>query len=212
MRRDGLSAPNLCGPVTAQDTPGVFTVFVKNRAKKLKNGMSVAVGMPMISAPIATQAPTTAQLPAAKPAPVVSSPSTTPQQVVVAEVPAEATPKAEPIALEPLPVFPALHTTRVIPGKFVVHPQTKRVAAKRIVRRAKPVLAACSVPLPTAKPESKAASAKPSAKPAPSAKDESKKSEERKSPISATHHSKPLAGHRQIVSAPVQSSTPLKQE
>jgi len=31
MRRDGLSAPNLCGRVTVEDKPGVFTVFVKGK-------------------------------------------------------------------------------------------------------------------------------------------------------------------------------------
>ena len=38
IRRDGLSAPNLCGPVAADNSPGVFTVFVKNKGKKLQQG------------------------------------------------------------------------------------------------------------------------------------------------------------------------------
>jgi hypothetical protein len=31
IRRDGLSAPNLCGTATVEDLPGVFTVFVKDK-------------------------------------------------------------------------------------------------------------------------------------------------------------------------------------
>jgi hypothetical protein len=33
IRRDGLSAPNRCGTATVEDVPGVFTVFVKGKAK-----------------------------------------------------------------------------------------------------------------------------------------------------------------------------------
>jgi hypothetical protein len=33
IRRDGLSAPNRCGTVTVEETPGVFTVFVKSKEK-----------------------------------------------------------------------------------------------------------------------------------------------------------------------------------
>src|ERR1017187_141772 len=33
IRRDGLSAPNLCGTATIEDVPGVFTVFVKSKEK-----------------------------------------------------------------------------------------------------------------------------------------------------------------------------------
>jgi hypothetical protein len=33
IRREGLSAPNLCGVVTVEDVPGVFTVFVKSKTK-----------------------------------------------------------------------------------------------------------------------------------------------------------------------------------
>jgi hypothetical protein len=36
IRRDGLSAPNRCGFATVEDAPGILTVFVKARAKKVK--------------------------------------------------------------------------------------------------------------------------------------------------------------------------------
>jgi hypothetical protein len=32
IRNNGLSAPNLCGQITAEVAPGVFTVFVRGRA------------------------------------------------------------------------------------------------------------------------------------------------------------------------------------
>jgi hypothetical protein len=32
IRHDGLSAPNHCGTATVENKPGVFTVFVKNKA------------------------------------------------------------------------------------------------------------------------------------------------------------------------------------
>jgi hypothetical protein len=32
IRRDGVSAPNRCGTATVESKPGVFTVFVKNKA------------------------------------------------------------------------------------------------------------------------------------------------------------------------------------
>jgi hypothetical protein len=34
IRRDGLSAPNLCGTFSVENAPGVFTVFVRNSGKK----------------------------------------------------------------------------------------------------------------------------------------------------------------------------------
>ena len=40
IRRDGVSMPNRCGTVTAQDTPGVFNVFVKARIIKSKTALN----------------------------------------------------------------------------------------------------------------------------------------------------------------------------
>jgi hypothetical protein len=230
MRRDGLSAPNLCGPVTAQIAPGTFTVFVKNRAKKLKNGTSIDVEMPSASAPSVAQAPAPQEIPAAKPAPVVSSLVAAPPAVVVAalpaapaEAPADAAPKAEPIALAPLPIFPASSRSPVLLTKSVAHSRARRVAAKRITHRAKPVLASCAVQPPEAKAAPKPAStksvtkpdakpaAKSEAKPAPPAKDESKKQEEN-APVSVTHHSKPLAGRRIALKTLAPPPPPQKQD
>jgi hypothetical protein len=221
MRRDGLSAPTLCGPVTAQNAPGTFTVFVKNRANKLKKGASITLGMPFTSAPMAAQASTPAQLPAAKPALVVSALAAAPRPAAVAalpaapaEAPADDAPNADPIAPAPLPIFPAVRRSLVKSTKSVVHHQVRRIAAKRTAHRAKPVLAACSAQPSDAKAEPKPVPAEPTAKldakPAPPAKDENKQA--RKAPISADHHSKPSAGHRLAVSTPAQPTAPQKQE
>jgi hypothetical protein len=40
IRRDGLSAPNLCGTATVVDAPGVFTVFVKGNGENVPAGSS----------------------------------------------------------------------------------------------------------------------------------------------------------------------------
>jgi len=59
IRRDGLSAPNLCGIATVEDKPGVFTVFVKNK------GAAPAATAPAIKPePLAARA----SLPASAPA------------------------------------------------------------------------------------------------------------------------------------------------
>ena len=39
IRRDGLSAPNRCGTATVEDVPGVFTIFVKGKAKESDTSM-----------------------------------------------------------------------------------------------------------------------------------------------------------------------------
>jgi len=40
IRRDGLSLPNRCGTVMAEDTPGIFTVFVKTKIAKSKPALN----------------------------------------------------------------------------------------------------------------------------------------------------------------------------
>jgi hypothetical protein len=196
IRHDGVSAPNLCDPVSAQDTPGVFTVFVKNKARKLKKGVSISVAMP--TAPVKAAS---VVAPAANFAKVVTSP-VLPQPVVATstalpaapvEAPVQATPQAALIAPATVPELvdlPAIAPV-IVSSKPRVHLQTRRVAAKRAVHRVKPVLASCSAQPAAAK-----------AAPAHPAKDESKKAPPRKTPVSATHHSKPLAGRRTAAKRP----------
>lgn len=210
IRRDGLSAPNLCGPVTAQDAPGVFTVFVKNRAKNLKKGASIEVGMPV--APASTPAPVVVSAVQAS-APIVPhtvTPEAVPAAAAPAQTQAEVAPKAEPIAPAPLPIFPAVSRSPIIRTKYGVHHQAMRVAAKRTARRARLVPVACSVQPPAARTKPKPA-AKPNSKSTPPAKEESQK-QEQNAPISASNRSKPLAGHRMTVDTPAHPTAAKKQE
>jgi hypothetical protein len=224
MRRDGLSAPNLCGPVSAQDAPGLFTVFVKNRAKKLKKGASVEIEMPIISAPkaaqafapMAAQAPAPQELPAAKLAPVESMSAAASSPVFAAavaassaETPLDVAPKADPIAPAPMPIFPALRSLPVVTTKSVAHPQARRVAARRAALRTRLVPVGCSARPPATKRMQKHPRAKPTAKAAPVAADNE---ENQKTPISATHPSKPLAGVRIAVKRHAHPTAPEKQE
>ncbi len=234
IRRDGVNAPNLCGPVSAQNTPGLFNVFVKNKAKKLRKGMAISVGGPMnpfMPAPVTVPAATSAMVApvlAAQPpvtitataAPVVAAAvSATPSQPSPA--PADATARAilpapitvPPVAIPVTAIAPA-SPSAVSPTKVVAHNQTRRVAAKRTVHRRKPVPAACSAQPPVAKTTQKSSSAKPVAKKlaAISAGDDSKKAPPKKVTMNITPGSKPLAGVRLEVKKPAQPTAPLKQD
>jgi hypothetical protein len=185
IRRDGLSAPNLCGPVSAQITPGVFTVFVKNKAKKLKKGVSISVAVPEDPVknppPVAQpQAPLVAAVAPVTPAPPAKAPA-----IATLSAP-DAIPDAAFLSATVLPIFPT---------KTVVHLQSRRVVAKRSVHRAKPAPSACSAPPPTAKTASAPAKATPP-----------------KEPTSATHRSKPSAGLRVAAKKPAHPASPQKQE
>jgi hypothetical protein len=175
IRRDGLSTPNLCGPVSAQDAPGVFTVFVKNKAPKLKKGVSISVAMPM--APVEAAPPAA---PAAITATVVPSPAAQ-APLVAAVVPVTSTPSAMPTPPAPVAVpatvIPSTSISAIIPTQTIVHLQSRRVVARRSAHRAKPAPPACSA----------------------------------QTPVSATHHSKPLAGIRVAAKKPAQPASPQKQ-
>lgn len=61
IRRDGLSAPNRCGTATVEDTPGIFTVFVKG------NGVAPPADLPGVAS---TAAPEPASAPPAQGGPM----------------------------------------------------------------------------------------------------------------------------------------------
>jgi hypothetical protein len=198
IRRDGLSAPNLCGPVSAENSPGVFTVFVKNRAKTLHKGVSITLGLPWMQAPkTAPAAPSAVE--AASP---IVSPPPTPAATVAAPAaaPGEAAAKASPITppATPAPNLSAANTPAVVPAKTAAPPHVRRVIAKRTTHRTKPTPPACS-----AQP--------PAAKPAHAARSESDAHPPRKTVVSATRHSKPLAGVRLAVKTPTHRSAHRKQ-
>ena len=87
IRRDGLSTPNRCGTATAEDAPGVFTVFVKDEGAASQPALpgAAAARAPVPTAEAATApagagaspaapgasapAPVTAPAPAAAPSP-----------------------------------------------------------------------------------------------------------------------------------------------
>ncbi|MGA9070461.1 MAG: hypothetical protein WB424_09415 [Terracidiphilus sp.] len=207
IRRDGLSAPNLCGPVTAEESPGVFTVFVKNKAEKLKKGVSITVRLPFTAtretAALASSATKVAS-------PVVPNSISTPVQSVVVPVavvstqaPIEVAPKVTPIASTPAPAsaHPVAYASDHLPVKPVTHLQHRRVGSKNAPHKAKPAPAACSVPPPAVKTH-----------PTPPAKNGGKKAQPLKVPLSAKPHSKPLAGVRVETKKPAHSADLKKME
>lgn len=211
IRRDGLSAPNLCGPVSAQDSPGVFTVFVKNRAKKLKKGVAISLELPRTPLPAASQAPAQAAKTSVTPVatessltvPVLAVVTTTALPATPAEAPAETAPKTAVLApaAVPAPILPQASAPAIVPAKAVVHLQTRRVAAKAAVHRVKPGPPACSTQSPATKATTTSRS-----------QEESGKVQPRRTPVRAARHSKPLAGVRLIAEKPAPSSEPPKKD
>jgi hypothetical protein len=185
IRRDGLSAPNLCGPVSAEETPGVFTVFVKNQAEKLRTGVSITVRSPFTLTKSAATAGLSEEAPVAPVAPHVVPPEVTVAAVTVAPVkaPVEATPILAPAVsvAGPSTAPPATNAVVILP-KVIVHSNLRRAGSKPTLHRSKPVPAVCTVQPPTTN--------------APTAKTSMKKALPRKTLVSAERHSKPLAGVR----------------
>jgi hypothetical protein len=203
IRRDGLNAPNLCGPVSAQETPGIFTVFVKNKAKKLKKGVSITVGLPWNRSPLPAPAPASTAENASPAAPHTAVSEAATSAVVTTVVPMEAPLKDNVIApaAVPAPVNPPASVSLILPVKTAAHLQPRRVAAKPAVHRAKPAPVACSAQPPAAK-----------AATAPPAKDHSKDAPPRKALVSSASGSKPLAGRRVAAKKPAHPATAQKQE
>jgi hypothetical protein len=178
MLRDGVSAPNRCGTFTVEETPGVFTVFVKGVGKSDLPEPSGATK----TAPIA---PTTAAAEASQAA-VVPAPAS-PAAPVVTAAPVALPPAApeETAFKTALPewleapasvVFPSQAPASILLETPVSHVTTgwraapdkarMRHVARMVVRRrrARPVQAACRAPRERAKPA--AAPAKAESKPA----------------------------------------------
>jgi hypothetical protein len=194
IRRDGLSAPNLCGAVSAQNTPGVFTVFVKNKAEKLHKGVSISVGLPLTQSPIPTQpANSTAEATLAIVS-LAAAPETVVSDVAPVEAPVEAAPKASSITQDaaPAPVISPTSASVIVPIKTVVHLQSRRVAVRPALHRSRSLPAACSAQ--------------------PPAEDRRRAAQPRKTPTSAAHRSKPLAGVRVAAEKPARPAASEKRE
>lgn len=174
MLRDGVSAPNRCGTFTVEETPGVFTVFVKGVGE---NDLPVPSGATKTAPTPTPEVPTAAVVPA--PAPP-SAPAVTAAPVALPPAAPEETAfdATLPESLEaPAPlVFPSLAPARILLEPSVSHVTTgwraapdkarMRHVARMVVRRrrARPVQAACRAPRERAKPT--AAPAKAESKPA----------------------------------------------
>jgi hypothetical protein len=212
IRRDGLSAPNRCGTATVEDTPGVFTVFVKGKGKNAVAIMSVARTEAPAAEVVRTSLPAK-EVPVRKTAEVETRPSAAQNPSVTAILPAAPTPAPEEAVLKtvaPKPVVtaaPAIAsapttTLTTAPAAVAARGLTSghaRTAAYRPVRqasrrpvshRAKPVLASCSARQP-------AANARSEDKPATA--------------IKTTHKAKPEAGVKLVTVTPGTPTAPPKQ-
>jgi hypothetical protein len=224
IRRDGLSAPNLCGPVSARKAPGLFTVFVWNRAKKLKPGASIDVDVPVNAAAPAVLAEASAStrlqtssiaitaekivVPAASSvAPqrvdsVVGGVSAAPtaMQVAPSTMLAAAASKAALISSAATPAF-AISAVRaaVIPGaKAAVRQSSHRIAARAAVHRARPLPVSCAVEqLPPPKDAT-----------TPVPRRKHRVLPEDRVPVHSAHRSKPLAGVRMAAKKPIHPTEP----
>lgn len=184
MLRDGVSAPNRCGTFTVEETPGIFTVFVKGAGENDLTEPPEPSGATKTAPTPTPEVPPVAVVPAhASPAaPVVTAapvalPPAAPEETAFKtallewlEAPASVVfPSQAPASI--LLETPVSHVTtswRAAPAKARMRHVTRRVARRR---RARPVQAACRAPrtqtksaAPPAKAESKpAVGTKPSA-------------------------------------------------
>ena len=221
IRRDGLSAPNRCGTATVEDAPGVFTVFVKGKEKKgLAKTLLAKVTGYTPGAGEAPSAPPAAEAPALKPAEAEAHPLATQNPTVAAVLPAATAPVPEEAALktvEPKPVVtfaPAIASVPVTtpatapaaapapvavaarglasgPAKAEAHRPVRRVAGRPVTRRARPVLASCTVRRPAASTRSE---------------------NEPATATVATHKAKPAAGIKLTAATSGKPEAPTKQE
>jgi hypothetical protein len=202
IRRDGLSAPNRCGTATVEETPGVFTVFVKGKGKNAVAEAYVArakapvtaveaarTALPSVEAPVRKPAAVEASLPAAQ---IPATPATTALPMAPAPVLTEKvfkpTEPVRPVAAVPatVPAPPPVDLAAKAPSNGPAKAESRpvrRVAARPVSHRARrPVLATCQVRHPAA------------------------------DPINATHKSKPAAGVRMAAITPDKPKAPPKQE
>jgi hypothetical protein len=156
IRRDGLSAPNRCGVVTVQDTPGVLTVFVKGKTRGSDAKISAnAHKTPEATNPVPRYAHTEIVKPSPQllPIPLAAIPTTAPVPVKVASQstwPQEAEfSVSKKFSAEKFVVSPAesgrhrrvaLHSKRQSPAKRTAH-QSNHVLPR-------PVLATCQAQPP----------------------------------------------------------------
>jgi hypothetical protein len=237
IRRDGLSAPNLCGTAVVEDAPGVFTVFVKSKGKKAPAVTLVA----RAEAPVAdATAQPAAVAPARKPAEAETRPpaaqiSAAPLAAALPEKPAPA--PAEKVLKPAEPARPAAAAPVAVPTRVPA-----AVPAPAPVAVPTPAVAVVTAPAPAVvaakNPHSgkaKAAAHRPirrvsgkpvshrarpvlascnvrqtGAKAAPPAASSTRSEDKPATTIDATHKSKPAAGVKLQAATPSESKSPLK--
>jgi len=170
IRRDGLSAPNRCGIITAQEAPGLFTVFVKSKGsgKRMMANLLTLHGK--------THPPATMPAGDSRPAKITPQPA---EAVVKPALPLPAAavsaapqpppdPPLDAFLLAPLPILPGTPLPRVT---VFAPPPTGKAADKRRntmvkrhrAHRPRRLLTVCQVPPPEAKTAPRpTAAAKPS--------------------------------------------------
>lgn len=216
IRRDGLSAPNRCGTAVVEDAAGIFTVFVKSKAKNAVAKTFVARAEALTPAPVSVAtALSVAKVPTRKPAeaearpptaqiPAVASAQAMPAAPAQAEKVIKPTEPARPVAVAPLSVpTPAMAVATALPptaiaakdppsspAKAKARP-VRRASRRPVSHRARPVLASCQVRHP-------AGSERRAGKPATA--------------IDATNKTKPSAGISLAAATPGKPEAPPKQE
>jgi hypothetical protein len=162
IRRDGLSAPNLCGTAMADDAPGVFTVFVKSKEKNApavtlvasaKAPVAVATTQPAAVAPSRKPAEAETRPPAAQ---IPAVPVTAKLQEKPAPVPAEkvlnpAEPARKPSEAEtrpPVAQIPAAPVAAALQEKPAPAPAEKVLKPAEPARPVAAAPAAVSAPAP----------------------------------------------------------------
>ena len=165
IRRDGVSAPNLCGTATVEDAPGVFTVFVKSKEQnapavtlvaRAKAPVADATAQPAAVAsaqkPVeAVTRPPAAQIPAVSVAATLQQKSAPAQadKVLKPTEPALKPAVAETRSLAAqIPAAPVAATLQEKPAPAPVLKPTEPAQPVAAVPAAVPTLAPAAVPSP----------------------------------------------------------------
>jgi hypothetical protein len=142
IRRDGVSAPNLCGTATVEDAPGVFTVFVKSKERnapaetlvtRAEAPVAVAIAQPAVVAPARKPDEAETHLPAA-------------------QIPAFAVAAALPVAPAPVPaekVLKSAEPARPVVAAPAAVPTLVQAAAPAPTPAVVPTLVQAAAPAPT---------------------------------------------------------------
>jgi hypothetical protein len=157
IRRDGLSAPNRCGIITAPNAPGLFTVFVKSKGsgKSMMANLLTLHGKthPPATMPAGDSRP--AKIPP-QPAEAVVKPALPQPAAAVSAAPLPPPDPPDAFLLTPLPILPGTplpHVTAFAPppATRTANKPPKTLAKRRHAHRPRQLLTVCQTPPPEAK-------------------------------------------------------------